>query len=113
MKNLPIETYSYMQRIFSARFKDIKANDPAYHRQLMESAKEANAKHPRNLDVDERGKAYLRDIKSLDASLKYMHFNYDMHYILLISHVAKKTKVFSKRSIMSKGKPNQLFLVTA
>ncbi|CAO0794880.1 unnamed protein product [Mucor circinelloides] len=109
MKNLPIETYSYMQRIFSARFKDIKANDPAYHRQLMESAKEANAKHPRNLDVDERGKAFLRDIKSLSTSLKYMHFNYDMHYILLMSHVAKKTKVFSKRVITSKGGAEDAF----
>ncbi|KAG1090494.1 hypothetical protein G6F42_019682 [Rhizopus arrhizus] len=109
IKNLPIETYSYRQRIFSARFKDIKVNDPAYHHQLMESAKEANAKHSRNLDVDERGKAYLRDIKSLDASLKYMRFNYDMHYILLIPHVAKKTKVFSKRVITSKGGAEDAF----
>ncbi|KAL7326918.1 hypothetical protein PS15p_209184 [Mucor circinelloides] len=75
----------------------------------MESAKEANEKHPRNLDVDERGKAYLRDIKSLDASLKYMRFNYNMHYMLLISHVAKKTKVFSKRSIVSKGGVEEAF----
>lgn len=61
------------------------------------------------MNGEERKKAYLRDMKSTSASLKFMQFNYDMQYILLLTHVSKQTKVYSKKVIVSKGKSYLLY----
>ncbi|OAD04232.1 hypothetical protein MUCCIDRAFT_108050 [Mucor lusitanicus CBS 277.49] len=87
-KKEPVEPYCTLQKAISVKFEDVKAN---------------------NMNGEERKKAYLRDMKSTSASLKFMQFNYDMQYILLLTHVSKQTKVYSKKVIVSKGGAEEAF----